>query len=247
MRQITSRSKLSAATQQRLADKTAAVKVADDPKGEADKSYKSARSAKWFKPVVQALQAMAGPGERCMLCSGSESSQVEHYRPKAVFPELAFDWSNYLWVCGLCNQHKGDRFPPDTEEGGQLINPIDDDVWKYFYIDQFGNLSAQWNAELNDIDPRAAKTAAILKICDPEVRQGLIDSRRARRRDLIKQVKRALRDHAAGTRTIEDLRTELEDWLSQPFQFDVADYFLNGPGREESPFNEFFELIESSN
>lgn len=174
MRKISFCSILTAATKKKLTSKTTAITTAEDPKAEAKKSYESARTAKWFKPVVDGLKRMAGSGERCMFCTGSESSQVEHYRPKAVFPELAFDWSNYLWVCGRCNHLKSDRFPPVTEEGGRLINPINDDVWNYFYIDQFGNLSAKWNVEVGDIDPRAAKTAEILKICDPEVRQGLI-------------------------------------------------------------------------
>jgi hypothetical protein len=83
----------------RLANETDAIKKAVDPKAEADKRYGNARKTRWFAPVVKELGRLAGPGERCMFCSGSEASDVEHFRPKAIFPEVAMTWENTLWSC----------------------------------------------------------------------------------------------------------------------------------------------------
>lgn len=245
MRRLSARPELDRTTRRKLVAKTKAIKTAEDPKSAAKRIYKASREAKWFETVTSLLKSVAGPGERCMFCSGSESSQVEHFQPKAIFPKLAMSWSNFLWVCGICNLHKGDRFPPKTEPGGQLINPIEEDAWDYFYIDQFGHLTPKWNKDINDVDPRAASTAEILKLSDPEVRQGLIDSRRERRRDLVKQVKRSIQGYEQGTLTRDDLEQELAEWKLQPFQLDVADYFLNGPGRDEEPFKAFFTIMNA--
>jgi 5-methylcytosine-specific restriction endonuclease McrA len=73
-----------------------------------------------------------------MLCSGSESSDVEHFMPKALYPSQAMNWENYLWACGICNRLKGNQFP---EEGRHLINPLDENVWTFFFIDEFGLLT----------------------------------------------------------------------------------------------------------
>ncbi len=38
---------------------------------------------------------------------------VEHYKPKSLaeFEALAFDWRNWLFSCGICNQKKWAHFP----------------------------------------------------------------------------------------------------------------------------------------
>ncbi|MBF0178776.1 MAG: hypothetical protein HQM03_01985 [Magnetococcales bacterium] len=99
-----------------------------------------------------------------MWCSGNESSQIEHFRPKAVFPQFAMTWENFLWSCGICNHAKGDRFPPDTEPGAPLIDPTLEDPWRFFYIDDFGCLCPVWNPDHDALDPRAANTIRILAL-----------------------------------------------------------------------------------
>jgi 5-methylcytosine-specific restriction endonuclease McrA len=176
MRQLPKRGPLPRQTTGRLQQETDHIVDAQDKKAEAAKRYGRARKARWFHPVITALGKLAGPGERCMLCSGNEPSQVEHFRPKAIFPELALTWENLLWVCGICNSAKGDRFPTGPDQ--TIINPLEENVWDYFFIDS---------------------------------KQGL--------------------------------RKRIKSWLQEPYQRDVADYFLNGPGRKERPFSRLFELI----
>lgn len=36
------------------------------------------------------------------------SPTVEHFKPKAKYPELAYQWENFRLVCGLMNGRKGD-------------------------------------------------------------------------------------------------------------------------------------------
>lgn len=51
---------------------------------------------------------------------------IEHYRPKQRFPELAFEWNNWLLSCGRCNDTKWTHFP-DCEEQPCLIDPVNED------------------------------------------------------------------------------------------------------------------------
>ncbi|MEI7955810.1 MAG: HNH endonuclease [Verrucomicrobiota bacterium] len=135
------RSRFAKGLKAKLKEETDAIGKAADPKAEAERRYDNARQTLWFKPVVDKLKRLSGKGQRCMYCSGSEASDVEHYRPKAVFPTLAMTWENYLWICTPCNRHKGNRFPPITEPGGEFVNPLQEDVWRFFFIDEFGFLS----------------------------------------------------------------------------------------------------------
>lgn len=52
---------------------------------------------------------------KCAYCetpiNARRSGQVEHFKPKSLFPLLAYDWDNYLLGCGGCNGAKGDRWP----------------------------------------------------------------------------------------------------------------------------------------
>ena len=240
MRRLPPRPTLPAVTVRRLIAKAELIEGDPDQTGAATRIYTSSRQAQWFKRITDALRQMAGPGERCMFCSGSESSQVEHFRPKAVFPLRAMAWENFFWTCGICNQSKGDRFPPDTEPGEMLIDPTTENVWEFFFVDEFGNLAERWRRDLNDIDPRARVTVRIFALD----RDALQQSRQLRLQDLKEKVRDALILLANGLITVADLRRRIGQWQVQPFQPDVADYFLQGPGRDEQPF---LELLARAN
>lgn len=233
MRDITTRGELSASTRRRMIKESTAIAMAADPAAEAATRYASARRAKWFKPITATLAAMSGRGERCMYCSGSEAAQVEHHRPKSRYPSLALQWENLLWVCGICNQSKGQRFddvvPP--------LNPVDDSIWEHLFIDQFGNLRARWSTTLNGLDPRAVATIGCLSLD----RQALQEARHSRLKDLRQKVRDAVTFYSQGQLSQDDLVTRLMEWFDQPFQPDVVDYFLRGPGQTDAsePFRDF--------
>ena len=218
-----------------------AITAHADPKAEAARRYGNARKAKWFKPVVKELEELSGPGQRCMFCSGSEASDVEHYRPKAVFPALAMTWLNYLWSCTPCNRSKWNRFPPDTEPGGRFVNPLDDNVWEFFFIDEFGILTPRFDQVSNTLNERAVSTRDYLELN----REALQESRKIRLEDLKSQVDETLQLVSLGKINKAQIRAKISNWLKQPFQPDVADYFLNGPGKDEAPFKVLFAKCDA--
>lgn len=221
----------------RVSDEEVAFRKADV----ARRLFRSARGRKWFLPVVAALKELAGPGELCMYCSANESSHVEHYRPVSTFPELAFAYENYLWVCGICNsKYKGDRFPPHTEPGAQILNPLEDAVWDYFLIEeQFGQLIPASDPATGNLLERAISTCQVVGIDRETVQLRRLHRYRALRRDAQEVLKR----FHAGAIEPEEVRSRIQEWREQCFQADVADYFLNGPGREKEPFRELLIAV----
>jgi len=66
-----------------------------------------------------------------MYCSASAGTDIEHYWPKAAYPEHMFQWPNMLLCCTGCGRDsKGSKFPLD---GGipALIDPSVDDPWQF--------------------------------------------------------------------------------------------------------------------
>jgi hypothetical protein len=226
---------------QKLSDETDAIKKASSPKAEAERRYGNARKTQWFSPVVRELKRLAGPGERCMFCSGSEASDVEHYRPKAIFPDLAMTWENYLWSCTPCNRGKLSRFPPDTGPGGKFVNPLYEKVWDFFFIDSFGILTPRYDRAANAPNERAVTTRDFLSLN----RDAVQVSRQQRFKNLKEAMADTLKLIEARKLTKKAARARVETWKSESWQPDVADYFLNGPGRIESPFKEFLAAVSA--
>jgi uncharacterized protein (TIGR02646 family) len=52
---------------------------------------------------------------------------IEHFRPKSIHVDLTFAWENLLLSCDICNStnHKGTKFPLDSQGYPLLINPTD--------------------------------------------------------------------------------------------------------------------------
>ena len=46
--------------------------------------------------------------------------EVEHFRPKVRFPELACAWENLVYSCHRCNQAKGGQFPAGADDNNRL-------------------------------------------------------------------------------------------------------------------------------
>ena len=244
MRNLSSRPELAAKTVEKLEAKTQVIlnaNAGEPRKKVARKLFKQTRRTDWFEPVVSALRSISGVGGLCMYCSANEPSQVEHYRPLAVFPEKAMTYENYLWCCDICNRsYKGQRFPPDTEPGAEILNPIDDNVWHYFFLDEtFGRILQRVDPDTTEALPRAVSTCSVVGID----RETLQIRRQHRYASLRREVERTLADVTTGTVSPADAQQRLTEWRSAPFQADVADYFLNGPGRTIEPFRSLLEAV----
>ncbi len=74
---------------------------------------------------------------KCAFCESYiqnvDFGDIEHFKPKSKFPELAVEWNNLLLACKKCNgaDQKGDKWPT-VEEGGPLINPCDENPEDFF-------------------------------------------------------------------------------------------------------------------
>ena len=58
---------------------------------------------------------------RCGYCEDSVADEVEHIKPKDLYPELAFVWKNYLYACGPCNGPKNNQFAVLSHRSGTLV------------------------------------------------------------------------------------------------------------------------------
>ena len=50
-------------------------------------------------------------GRQCAAAAGEKSPTVDHFRPRSKFPELTYQWSNWVFSCRRCNGYKADRWP----------------------------------------------------------------------------------------------------------------------------------------
>ena len=71
---------------------------------------------------------------KCAFCESHmahvSAPHIEHYRPKKKFPELAFEWENWLLSCGRCNDIKWAHFP-DCNGQPCLIDPTNEDPYHH--------------------------------------------------------------------------------------------------------------------
>lgn len=63
-----------------------------------------------FRRVRARLRTMCSGNTRCVYCEDSLADEIEHIRPKDLYPEQVFVWENYVFACGPCNGPKNNRF-----------------------------------------------------------------------------------------------------------------------------------------
>ena len=108
-----------------------------------------------FEDVRKSLNIMAGGRKRCMYCEDSLGTDIDHFRPKSLYPDRSFDWNNYLLACSHCNSNeKRAQFPVDGFGAPELIDPSVEDPFAHLaFIPETGLLSA--------VTPRGAATERI--------------------------------------------------------------------------------------
>lgn len=109
---------------------TAAIKAA------ATKALKDKAIARYRHEKIKAALSKMFHG-KCAFCESYienvDYGDIEHFKPKSKFPQLAVTWENLLLSCKKCNGagQKGDAWPAATE-GGPLINPCEEDPELFF-------------------------------------------------------------------------------------------------------------------
>ena len=61
-----------------------------------ESEWKRARQARPLKKALSVLKTMAGERKRCTYCVDSHGTDVEHFWPKAPYPERMYSWPNLL-------------------------------------------------------------------------------------------------------------------------------------------------------
>jgi hypothetical protein len=75
-----------------------------------------------FKVVRAKLTEMCQGAKRCAYCEDAPADEVEHIRPKDIFPSHCFKWENYLYACGPCNGPKSNKYAVFVEKkDGELF------------------------------------------------------------------------------------------------------------------------------
>lgn len=120
-----------------LAARSASILQAADRKAEAERLWKSRITA--IEACAALLRGAAPDGGRCMYCEDSEGTDIDHFRPKAVYPEWTYVWENHLWACSSCNSnHKRERFPTDPQGAPMLLDPTVDDPHAHLWLSTLG-------------------------------------------------------------------------------------------------------------
>ncbi|MFT5874374.1 MAG: hypothetical protein ACI8WT_003335 [Clostridium sp.] len=105
------------------------------------------------KEILKNLKHMYGGC--CCYCEGKPGSvsyaEIEHFKPKSIFKELCFDYSNLHYSCKRCNLAKGNKI------NSIMFNPIDDDPEDY--INYIGEIAVSI-----DIDELGTEMIDVLKL-----------------------------------------------------------------------------------
>ncbi|MGL6074413.1 MAG: hypothetical protein ACRC8S_09665 [Fimbriiglobus sp.] len=81
--------------------------------------------------LLEHLQALNQ--KHCSFCDGYPieaftEEPIEHFRPKSLFPEVAYQWENLFYICTGCNGNKNDKWHES------LVKP---DLSEYFFLTYF--------------------------------------------------------------------------------------------------------------
>lgn len=193
------------------------------------RAWKAARKTRTMNVVVDTLQSMMGARQRCMYCVDSHGSDIEHYWPKAIYPNRAFSWPNMLLCCTECGRLKGDSFPLTETNQPILVDPSAEDPWEYLDFDpDTGNLTARFDAVRGLPSSRGEATVRILHL---DRREGMAEGYRRTYLRVVACVTNALKAAAIDP-------DELINSLQQIDDHGLLGWCLGPIGVRIQPFSE---------
>lgn len=145
----------------------------------------NAQGKKAFGRIRQTLKSMCVQTGICHYCEQSEATDIEHIHPKSFYPEKAFEWTNYLLACKICNTtYKLDKWyvldDQDTAHflfkgmeppwhRGAFIQPRIEDPENYMLLNT-QSFTFEILPQLNPFDQaKAEKTLEILHLNERDV------------------------------------------------------------------------------
>jgi uncharacterized protein (TIGR02646 family) len=222
----------------------AAVASAD----EAQRASVIAEYQKIWGRLKDDLRALSH--EKCWYCETTNvraDNAVDHFRPKSRYWWLAFEWTNYRFICTFCNSKrktartaggKGDEFPLADEamrgsreqgldrEVPMLLDPTSDVDPGLLWFQEDGNVRPFFDPAKNDhLHRRAAISITKYHLHQPELVE-----RRQRTctaiRDLVtkatKQVEELGRGTYAAQRVLAERVQEMKILLEPSSEFSAA-------------------------
>ena len=98
--------------------------------------------AVWRKSKALKTALCAMSDGHCAYCQASVNDAgagaVEHFRPKSLFPTLAYEWDNYFYSCERCNTFKSDKWPV---RGGYVRPDVGNPAVRFIFM-PFGRVKA---------------------------------------------------------------------------------------------------------
>ncbi|WP_429090519.1 HNH endonuclease [Aeromonas rivipollensis] len=153
------------------------------------------KSRAHFSVIRKTLESMCTGHNRCVYCEDSAADEVEHIKPKNIYPSDAFLWDNYIFSCGPCNGPKGNKYavidaggtfvridrnrndpivpPPHGQDG--FINPRVSNPMDYIFLD----LSTFFFVALPTLNQNDTKKAIFtILVLRLNIREHLVENRK---------------------------------------------------------------------
>jgi uncharacterized protein (TIGR02646 family) len=172
---------------------------------------------------------------KCAYCEQIAAKDVEHFYPKADFPERMFRWDNFLRGCKNCNNAKRDRFPL-TEQGEPIL--LDPTVDEPFDFLRWDFLTGRTLA--NPKEPARTRGETTRRLFDLD-QEPLAEERRKKLWLVEYLLARVVREDPVSQETRERLQDELapdRPWLAivrQLFTFPRDRRLLLNAARKKLP------------
>lgn len=106
---------------------------------EVEKHWRNFRSADGKRNPSIAAELHSMSFAKCCYCERTGANIIDHFWPKAKYPERTFAWTNLFLACSTCNDpsHKGDDLAlidSGSSMHSKLLDPstLDDDPYRYF-------------------------------------------------------------------------------------------------------------------
>lgn len=113
--------------------------------------YKRKRINLLLLPVLMEMTSVTGKTENahCSFCDGFpvepvSANSIEHFKPKTLFPLLAYHWENLYYCCSKCQESKLEKFD------NKLLQP---DVLEYSFDYYF-----QYDTKTGNIIPNPERS-----------------------------------------------------------------------------------------
>jgi hypothetical protein len=165
-----------------------------------------------------------------MYCVDSAATDIEHFWPKAHFPERMYVWTNLLIACTQCGRLKGSRFPLSPDGAPLLVDPASEEPWAFLdYDPETGNISAKFLLDGMEYSAKGTNTVEVLQL---DRREYLSSGYRKTHRRLAALV---------SAWVTGDIPADYIDQLLEADEHGLLGWCFVGSGQNDSPFRDLRE------